>query len=206
MTISFPIDTVDFSKNNLIPAIIQDAVTRQVLMLGYMNQDALKQTCDTGIVTFFSRSKNRLWTKGETSGNFLNVVTIKNDCDADSLLISVNPKGPTCHTGSDTCWNETNKQKPADFLQHLENVIQSRKNDNPDTSPSYTAKLLSRGINKVAQKVGEEAVELVIEAKDDNKELFLGEAADLMYHYIVLLAAKNFTLADVVEVLRKRHK
>ena len=202
----FQYNTVDFSKNNLIPAIIQDAVTRKVLMLGYMNQAALKQTCETGVVTFFSRSKNRLWTKGETSGNFLNVVEIKNDCDGDTLLVSVNPKGPTCHTGADTCWQETNQPTPTDFLQHLENVIQSRKNDDPITSPSYTAKLLARGINKVAQKVGEEAVELVIEAKDDNKELFLGEAADLMYHYIVLLAAKNFTLSDVVGVLEKRQK
>lgn len=206
MKIAFPIDIVDFSKNNLIPAVIQDAVTRQVLMLGYMNREALVKTCETGVVTFFSRSKNRLWTKGETSGNFLHVTDIKNDCDGDTFLITVQPDGPTCHTGADTCWQETNKKNSTDFLQHLENVIQARKKEDPNISPSYTAKLLARGINKVAQKVGEEAVELVIEAKDDNKDLFLGEAADLMYHYLVLLAAKNFTLADVVEVLEKRQK
>ena len=206
MKIAFPIDIVDFSKNNLIPAVIQDAVTRNVLMLGYMNHEALVKTCETGVVTFFSRSQNRLWTKGETSGNFLHVTDIKNDCDGDTFLITVNPDGPTCHTGADTCWQETNKKNSTDFLQHLENVIQARKKEDPNISPSYTAKLLARGINKVAQKVGEEAVELVIEAKDDNKDLFLGEAADLMYHYLVLLAAKNFTLADVVEVLEKRQK
>ena len=206
MKISFPFESVDFSKNILIPAVIQDAITRQVLMLGYMNRESLAQTCETGIVTFFSRSKKRLWTKGETSGNFLHVVGIKNDCDGDTLLITVNPDGPTCHTGEDTCWQETNKKTPTDFLQDLENVIQARKKEDPNVSPSYTAKLLARGINKVAQKVGEEAVELVIEAKDDNKELFLGEAADLMYHYLVLLTAKNFTLADVVGVLEKRQK
>ena len=206
MKLNFPLESVDFSKNILIPAIIQDAVTRQVLMLGYMNREALAQTCETGVVTFFSRSKNRLWTKGETSSNFLNASDIKNDCDGDTLLISVHPDGPTCHTGADTCWQQTNKKSSTDFLQELENVILSRKKEDPNVSPSYTAKLLARGINKVAQKVGEEAVELVIEAKDDNKDLFLGEAADLMYHYLVLLAAKNFTLAEVVEVLEKRQK
>ncbi len=187
--------------NGLLPAIVQDNTTRVVLMQGYMNDEALRHTLETGKVTFFSRSKDRLWTKGETSGNFLHVVRIDADCDRDSLLIQVDPVGPVCHTGSDTCWGADNE---GEFLDHLERTIQDRR-DNPSES-SYTTSLLRRGINKVAQKVGEEAVELVIEAKDDDKELFLGEAADLMYHYLVLLAAKGYTLEEVRAVLRQRHK
>lgn len=192
---------LDFAKmNGLIPAIVQDAQTHKVLMLGYMNEKALQKTIEEKRVTFYSRSKKRLWTKGETSGNFLELVSIKEDCDQDALLIKVHPKGAVCHTGSDTCFEEVNED--AHFLAHLERTIQNRKTD---PSPnSYTSSLFERGINKVAQKVGEEAVELVIEAKDNDKALFLGEAADLMYHYIVLLAAKNYTLSEVVEVLRQR--
>lgn len=197
----------DFEKmGGLVAAVVQDAETQKVLMLGYMNAEALEKTRTEKKVTFFSRSKNRLWTKGETSGNFLNVVDIKIDCDGDALLISARPEGATCHTGTDTCWAETNEGLSTNFLKHLENVIQVRKNEDPSVSTSYTSKLLARGINKVAQKVGEEAVELVIEAKDDNRDLFLGEAADLMYHYLVLLAAKNFSIDDVVAVLKTRHK
>lgn len=192
---------IDFAKGEgLVPAIIQDAVTREVLMQGYMNQEALQTTFEKEIVTFFSRSKNRLWTKGESSGNYLRLVTVRADCDRDSLLITVNPVGPACHTGTDTCWGQENR---GDFLQHLERTIQQRR-DNPSEG-SYTSQLLARGINKVAQKVGEEAIELVIEAKDDDKDLFLNEAADLMYHYLVLLAAKGYTLEEVKEVLRGRH-
>jgi phosphoribosyl-ATP pyrophosphohydrolase/phosphoribosyl-AMP cyclohydrolase len=192
----------DFSKytDQLVPAIIQDAASGVVLMLGFMNEESLRITNESGKVTFWSRSKNRLWTKGEESGNFLHVVDVMCDCDNDTLLIKVNPEGPVCHTGSDTCWNESNADK---FLYQLERVIQSRKNADP--ASSYTAQLLSKGINKVAQKVGEEAVELVIEAKDNDKEKFLGEAADLLYHYTVLLAAKGYSLSDVESVLKKRH-
>lgn len=189
------------SPDGLLPAIVQDATTRVVLMQGYMNQEAVDKTLATGKVTFFSRSKKRLWTKGETSENYLHLVSISADCDKDSLLIQARPDGPTCHTGSDTCWGEANQ---GEFLDHLERTIQHRR-DSP-SEKSYTSQLLARGINKVAQKVGEEAVELVIEAKDDDRELFLGEAADLMYHYIVLLAAKGYSLEDVREVLRSRHK
>lgn len=195
---------LDFPKlNSLIPTIVQDFQTNKVLMLGYMNEEALQKTLEEKRVTFYSRSKKRLWTKGETSGNFLELVSIKEDCDRDALLVKVNPKGPVCHTGSDTCFEEKN-EKEAHFLAHLERVIQNRK-ANPQEE-SYTSSLFQKGINKVAQKVGEEAVELVIEAKDDDKELFLGEAADLMYHYLVLLAAKNYSLSDVIEVLEKRHR
>lgn len=195
------ISTVNFSKGDgLVPAIIQDASTRVVLMQGYMNEEALKVTLEGGKVTFFSRSKNRLWTKGESSENYLHLVEVKTDCDHDSLLITARPDGPTCHTGTDSCWGEDNQ---GEFLNHLERVIQDRR-DNP-SDKSYTTSLFRKGINKVAQKVGEEAVELVIEAKDDDRDLFLGEAADLMYHYIVLLAAKGYTLEDVREVLRRRH-
>ena len=194
---------VDFEKGDgLVPAIIQDAATNKVLMLGYMNEAALKKTQEEQRVTFFSRTKQRLWTKGETSGNFLNVVSIAADCDEDTLLIKVKPVGPVCHTGADTCFEETNRSD--NFLLHLEQVIQDRR-DNP-SEKSYTTSLFKKGINKVAQKVGEEAVELVIEAKDDNKDLFMGEAADLMYHYLVLLAAKNFELKEVIEVLKQRHQ
>lgn len=193
---------LDFSKDQgLIPAIVQDSTTRVVLMQGYMNAEALQHTLETGQVTFFSRSKQRLWTKGESSGNVLTLVRVDADCDRDSLLIQAQPAGPTCHTGSDTCWDFPNE---GEFLDHLERTIQDRR-DNPSES-SYTTSLLRRGINKVAQKVGEEAIELVIEAKDDDKDLFLGEAADLMYHYLVLLAAKGYTLEEVRDVLRQRHK
>ena len=196
---------IDFTKSNgLVPAIIQDAKTKAVLMLGYMNEEAFAKTKESGKVTFFSRTKNRLWTKGEESGNFLNVVEIKIDCDSDALLIKANPVGPTCHTGTDTCWAEKSETSPTEFLAYLEETIQNRKN-NP-SEKSYTSQLLARGINKVAQKVGEEAVELVIEAKDNNEELFLGEAADLIYHYVVLLAAKGYKFEDVVKVLKERHK
>jgi len=193
----------DFSKytDGLVPAIIQDAGTLQVLMLGFMNEAAFLKSKEEGKVTFFSRSKQRLWTKGENSGNFLHIKEIKTDCDNDTLLIRVVPAGPVCHTGADTCFNESN---PAFSLQQLEQVIIDRKN-NP-TDKSYTASLFAKGINKVAQKVGEEAVELVIESKDDNKELFLGEAADLLFHYLVLLQHKGFGLQDVLNTLEKRHK
>ena len=188
-------------ENGLIPAIVQDNTTRVVLMQGYMNREALLHTLTTGKVTFFSRSKQRLWTKGETSGNFLTLVSVAADCDRDSLLIQATPAGPVCHTGTDTCWGQANV---GDFIDHLERTIQDRR-DHPQEG-SYTTSLLARGINKVAQKVGEEAVELVIEAKDDDKDLFLNEAADLMYHYLVLLAAKGYTLDEVRAVLRERHK
>jgi phosphoribosyl-AMP cyclohydrolase / phosphoribosyl-ATP pyrophosphohydrolase len=207
MKINFDLKSIDFQKvNGLIPAIIQDMETQKVLMLGYMNEEALTKTCTEGIVTFFSRSKNRLWTKGETSSNFLHAVSIQPDCDGDTLLIKALPDGPTCHTGADTCWQEKNDFKEANFLKYLETVIQSRKLEDPSVSKSYTNSLFAKGINKVAQKVGEEAVELVIEAKDNNAELFLGEAADLMYHYLILLAAKDFSIDDVVNVLKERHR
>ena len=197
---------VDFTKNNdgLVPAIIQDATTRKVLMLGYMNEEALNLTRDSKRVTFFSRSKGRYWTKGEESGNFLELVDIKVDCDNDALLVSVRPEGPTCHKGTDTCWAEEN-ESAFGFLSDLENVIRSRK-DNPEDEKSYVASLFRKGINKIAQKVGEEAVETVIEAKDDNDDLFLYESADLLFHYMVLLQAKGFTLKDIEAELRKRHK
>lgn len=194
---------IDFAKGDgLVPAIIQDANTNKVLMLGYMNEAALEKTRAEGRVTFYSRSKNRLWTKGETSGNFLNLVDIKVDCDQDTLLVSVHPVGPACHTGNDTCFNETNRSD--NFLTQLESVIQDRK-DNP-SDKSYTTSLFQKGINKIAQKVGEEAVELVIEAKDDDKDLFLNEAADLTYHLLVLLVEKGYQWEEVLEILRKRHK
>ena len=197
---------IDFNKNpdGLIPAIIQDALTKNVLMLGYMNQEAFDKTQETKKATFYSRSKQRLWTKGEESGNFLNVIDIKNDCDNDSLLISVNPVGPTCHTGSGTCWNEENSSNFG-FLSHLEAVIEERRTSS-DASKSYVASLFEKGINKIAQKVGEEAIETVIEAKDDNDELFLYESADLLFHYLILLQAKGFTLKDIENELKKRNK
>lgn len=196
---------IDFTKNpdGLVPAIIQDASTKNVLMLGYMNLEALEVTQKTQKVTFFSRSKQRLWTKGEESGNFLNLVDVKVDCDNDTLLISVNPVGPTCHKGTDTCWAEENIQTYG-FLSQLENIITSRKND-PENPDSYVASLFRKGINKIAQKVGEEAVETVIEAKDDDKDLFLNESADLLFHYLILLQAKGFELRDVVKILESRH-
>lgn len=195
------IHKLDFEKSQgLIPCIVQDASTYRVLMLGYMNQEALDKTLAENRLTFFSRTKQRLWTKGETSGNYLALVDVTMDCDQDTLLFKVNPTGPTCHTGSDTCFNEENEGAGLDFL---ERIINDRKN-NPKPG-SYTNQLLNSGINKVAQKVGEEAVELVIEAKDDNKELFLNEAADLMYHFLVLLSAKGVKLEEIVNVLKSRH-
>ena len=193
---------IDFAKlNGLVPCTVQDVATNKVLMVAFMNEEAYEKTKREKKVTFYSRSKKRLWTKGETSGNSLELVEILQDCDNDSLLIKVNPKGPTCHTGADTCFNEKNESWD---LIRLENLIKDRKN-NPKEG-SYTTSMFKAGINKIAQKVGEEAVELVIEAKDNNKELFLNEAADLMYHYLILLQAKGYSLSDVKEVLKKRHK
>src|SRR5690606_3858302 len=205
--------TIDFDKNigGLVPAIVQDATTKNVLMLGYMNQEAYDKTLDTGKVTFFSRTKNRLWTKGEESGNFLNLVDIKLDCDQDTLLVKVNPVGPTCHKGTDTCWGEENTGSFG-FLTELEKIIGNRKAQAegivsiPEGSkPSYVSSLFKEGINKVAQKVGEEAVEVVIEAMDHNDTQFKEESADLLLHYLILLRAKGFGLADIVKVLRERH-
>ena len=195
--------TLNFSKSTdgLLPAIIQDATTKSVLMLGYMNEEALAKTQDTGNVTFFSRSKNRLWTKGEESGNFLRLVSLKEDCDQDTLLIQVNPQGPTCHKGTDTCWETTNESSFG-FLSQLEETIKARKTD--DSDDSYVASLFRKGINKIAQKVGEEAIETVIEAKDDNEELFLNESADLLFHYLILLQAKGYSLQDISAVLEAR--
>ena len=197
---------IDYTKNNdgLIPAIIQDATTKTVLMLGYMNEEAYNKTLETKKITFFSRSKNRLWTKGEESGNFLNLIDIKIDCDNDTFLIKVNPAGPTCHTGSDTCWQEANNQDYG-FISKLEKTIRERKN-NAASDKSYVASLFEKGINKIAQKVGEEAIEVVIEAKDNNDHLFLDESADLLFHYLILLQAKGFTMQDVVSVLESREK
>jgi phosphoribosyl-ATP pyrophosphohydrolase/phosphoribosyl-AMP cyclohydrolase len=196
--------TIKYDDKGLVPAIIQDATTKQVLMLGYMNEEAYQKTLETKKVTFFSRSKQRLWTKGEESGNFLNLVSIKNDCDKDTLLVQANPVGPTCHTGTDTCWHEENVSNFG-FFSTLENVIKERV-ANKDTQKSYVASLFSKGINKVAQKVGEEAVETVIEAMDSNDELFLYESADLLFHYLMLLQAKGFTLKDIEAELKGRHK
>jgi len=195
---------IKYNNEGLVPAIIQDANTKHVLMLGYMNEEAFQKTVSTKQVTFFSRSKQRLWTKGEESGNFLQLLDIKNDCDNDTLLIQVNPVGPTCHKGSDTCWNESNSQNFG-FLTQLESVIKNRK-ENAEAENSYIASLFKKGINKIAQKVGEEAVEVVIEAKDANDHLFLEESADLLFHYLILLQAKGFKLEDIVQVLEKRHK
>ncbi|MFC4096835.1 bifunctional phosphoribosyl-AMP cyclohydrolase/phosphoribosyl-ATP diphosphatase HisIE [Euzebyella saccharophila] len=197
---------IDFDKdaNGLVPAIIQDAQTKSVLMLGYMNEEAYKKTIETKKVTFYSRSKERLWTKGEESGNFLNLVDIKVDCDNDTLKVMVNPVGPTCHTGTDTCWHEENEASFG-FFSKLENVIAQRRTS-ADSEKSYVASLFKKGINKIAQKVGEEAVETVIEAKDDNDDLFLYESADLLFHYLILLQAKGFSLKDIEAELQKRHK
>jgi len=194
----------DFDKSSgLLPAIVQDATTGKVLMLGYMNEEAYQKTLAEKTVTFFSRSKNRLWTKGETSGNFLHVVDIMIDCDRDTLLIKARPQGATCHTGADTCFDEHNQSNVL-FIEYLKHIIRDRKEASLESS--YTAKLFAKGINKIAQKVGEEAIELVIEAKDNNKELFLNEAADLLYHYLVLLEAKSIDLDEVIDILRQRHK
>ena len=193
----------NFSKyaDGLMPVIVQDNKTNIVLMLGFMNDEALNKTRDENKVTFYSRSKKRLWTKGETSNNFLFVKNILLDCDADTILIKAEPKGPVCHTGADTCFNEIN---PSFSIQKLEEIIAERKNIPSDTS--YTSSLFAKGINKVAQKLGEEAVELVIEAMDNDDEKFLNEAADLLFHYLILLQAKNFKLENVVEILKGRHK
>ena len=196
---------IDFNKNadGLVPAIIQDATTQKVLMLGYMNAEALASTQTSGKVTFFSRTKNRLWTKGEESGNFLELVSLKEDCDQDTLLIQVNPQGPTCHKGTDTCWEESNTSSFG-FLSTLGNTIKERKENNEDDS--YVASLFRLGINKIAQKVGEEAVETIIEAKDSDDELFLSESADLLFHYLILLEAKGFSLKDIEQRLASRSK
>ena len=191
---------IDFQNNTLVPCIIQDNATKAVLMLGYMNAEAYQKTITERRVTFYSRSKNRLWTKGETSGNYLNVVEIKADCDQDTLLIKVNPEGPVCHTGADTCFNERND---AWSLDKLEEVIASRKSSN---GTSYTSRLFQSGINKIAQKVGEEAVELVIEAKDNDQKKFLNESADLLFHFLVLLSAKGSNLKAVADVLKSRSR
>lgn len=195
---------VNFEKypDGLVPAIIQDQQTQKVLMLGFMNKEALDITMQKGMVTFFSRSKNRLWTKGEESGNHLLVREVMADCDQDTLLIKASPTGPVCHTGADTCWNERNHF--SDFLHYLEDIIALRRSGSDDKS--YVHQLFGKGMNKIAQKVGEEAVELVIEAKDNRDELFLNEAADLLFHYLILLQAKGKKLDDVVEVLKSRHK
>ena len=194
---------IDFDKyaDGLVPVIIQDNHTQRVLMLGFMNAEALQMTMETGKVTFYSRTKKRLWTKGEESGNFLELKSIASDCDNDTLLIKAHPLGPVCHTGSDTCWNERNH--PEDFLLYLEDIIQLRKECNDENS--YVRQLFSKGINKIAQKVGEEAVELVIEAKDNDEEKFLNEAADLLFHYLVLLNSKGFNLQNVKDILKQRH-
>lgn len=195
---------VDFKKysDGLVPAIVQDFTTSKVLMLGFMNEEALQKTLSEGRLTFFSRSRKRLWTKGEESGNFLLLKSIAADCDNDALLIKAEPLGPVCHTGADTCWAEKNIKD--DFLFYLEGIINLRKHASPQES--HVAKLFSKGINKIAQKVGEEAVEMVIEAKDNNEELFLNESADLLFHYLILLNAKGYTLQDVINVLEQRHK
>lgn len=196
--------TLNFQKSpdGLLPAVVQDAVTGKVLMLGYLNEESLAKTQAEGVVTFFSRSKQRLWTKGETSGNFLHVREIRADCDGDTVLIKVTPAGPTCHTGADTCFDEENRGQ-AGWLNHLKAVIRDRKQQAPESS--YTAKLFARGTHKVAQKVGEEAVELVIEAMSQNDELFKNEAADLLFHYLVLLEDRGIDFDEIIAVLRQRH-
>ncbi len=193
----------DFKKysDGLVPAIVQDFQTQKVLMLGFMNEEAFRKTEETGKVTFYSRSKQRLWTKGEESGNFLNVKQVLLDCDQDTLLIKAEPMGPTCHTGADTCWSEKNHQE--DFLLYLQDIIDLRRKSTD--GKSYVKSLFEKGINKIAQKVGEEATEVIIEAKDQNEELFLNEAADLLFHFIVLLRAKDVSLQDVIYVLKQRH-
>jgi len=194
---------IDFTKfpDGLVPAIIQDQHTSKVLMLGYMNKESFDATMDSSRITFYSRSKQRLWTKGEESGNFLELKSVSLDCDQDALLFKVNPLGPVCHTGADTCWDEKNHSD--DFLEYLEDIIELRKNGSDENS--YVKSLLARGINKVAQKVGEEAIELVIEAKDQDNDKFINEAADLMFHYLLLLNTKGFSLQDVKDTLKKRH-
>ena len=196
---------INFKKysDSLAPAIVQDNTTGKVLMLGFMNEEALNKTLDEGKVTFFSRSKSRLWTKGEESGNTLIVKDVLPDCDNDAILIKADPTGPVCHTGADTCWNEKNESEPVAFLTYLEGIIESRKAGNDDDS--YVKKMFGKGLNKIAQKVGEEAVEMIIEAKDSDEDLFLGEAADLLFHYLLLLNAKGFNLRKVIAILQMRH-
>ncbi|MDG1385232.1 MAG: bifunctional phosphoribosyl-AMP cyclohydrolase/phosphoribosyl-ATP diphosphatase HisIE [Flavobacteriaceae bacterium] len=194
---------ITYNSEGLIPAIIQDSTTKTVLMLGYMNAEAVSKTLKTNKVTFFSRSKQRLWTKGEESGNFLSLDSLKNDCDNDTLLIQATPHGPTCHKGTDNCWSESNIESFG-FISTLETIITDRK-DNASSETSYVSELFEKGLNKIAQKVGEEAVEVVIEAKDDNADLFLNESADLLFHYLILLQAKGFKLENVVDVLKSRH-
>jgi phosphoribosyl-ATP pyrophosphohydrolase/phosphoribosyl-AMP cyclohydrolase len=195
----------DFTKavDGLLPAIIQDNYTGKVLMQGYLNKEAFQKTLDEKVVWFYSRSKQRLWKKGETSGNELQVCSVRLDCDLDSILIKVIPLGPVCHTGADTCFNEINTVS-YDWIKHLEAIIEQRQKSGD--SKSYVASLFEKGINKIAQKVGEEAVEVVIEAKDDNEELFLNESADLLFHYLILLQAKGYKLSDVLEILKSREK
>jgi phosphoribosyl-ATP pyrophosphohydrolase/phosphoribosyl-AMP cyclohydrolase len=196
---------VDFNKNSdgLVPAIIQDSETNKVLMLGYMNQEALDITIETKRVTFYSRSKEKLWTKGEESGNYLDLVELKPDCDRDSLLVLVKPMGPVCHTGSDTCWREVNRSSYG-FLSTLEHVIRERQEDRENEN-SYVSSLFRKGINSIARKVGEEAIETLIEAKDSNDQLFLNESADLLFHYLILLSAKGYRLENVAQLLKDRH-
>lgn len=194
------ITTIKYNQEGLIPAIIQNKQTKDVLMLGYMNEESLKQTLSTKKATFYSRSKQRLWVKGETSGNFLNVESISNDCDQDALLVQVRPEGPCCHKGTTTCWGDVDKN----IFNYLEETIAQRLESNDPNS--YVASLAAKGINKVAQKVGEEAVEVVIEAKDNNEELFLNETADLLFHILVLVQFKGYSLSDVENVLEKRRK
>ena len=205
MLLEFEFMELNFSKNKdgLIPVIIQDSISMTVLMLGYMNDEAIRKTKKTGNVTFYSRTKKRLWTKGEESGNFLRLVNMKVDCDNDTILIYVKPEGPTCHLGSDSCWGEKNLSKFG-YLSQLEEIIAERKKD--DKKNSYVASLFREGINKIAQKVGEEATETIIEAKDENKQLFLNESADLLFHYLILLQAKGFRLSDVEKVLLTRKR
>ena len=196
--------TIDFEKGQgLVPAIIQDAETKNVLMLGYMNKEAYQKTVETGRVTFWSRTRNTLWTKGETSGNFLNVVEIKNDCDQDTLLIKVHPDGPTCHKGTDTCWGEKNESNPLLFLTELQNFIEKRHEEMPEGS--YTTSLFRDGLNRMAQKVGEEALELVIEACNSTDERMIYEGSDMLYHLIVLLTSKGMRIEDMAAELRERH-
>ncbi len=202
-------DTINFDKGNgLVPAIIQDAETAKVLMLGYMNAEALEATRSSGKVTFYSRSKERLWTKGEVSGNFLEFVDLKVDCDGDTLLVKASPAGPVCHTGSDTCWGETNSSARS-FIPGLERIISERKEQAESASgagESYVAGLFSKGVNKIAQKVGEEAVETVIEAMDSNDALFLNESADLLFHLLILLQARGYRMTDIEQILAERHR
>ena len=205
MLLEFEFMELNFSKNKdgLIPVIIQDSISKTVLMLGYMNDEAVRKTKKTGNVTFYSRTKKRLWTKGEESGNFLRLVNMKVDCDNDTILIYVKPEGPTCHLGTDSCWGEKNLSKFG-YLSQLEEIIAERKKD--DKKNSYVASLFREGINKIAQKVGEEATETILEAKDENKQLFLNESADLLFHYLILLQAKGFRLSDVEKVLLTRKR